>query len=166
MWGTHMTKIATIIISGAAMLGLVGAAFAQGAPPTPEQRAQRAAETRASLFTVLGASFGPVGGMLRNPASFNAATASTSAARVEVLAGMIKEMTALDTSKVVTTSEARPIVWTERADFEKKADDLVKAATAFKVAAAGGDQAATLKAAGAVGGACKSCHDKFRDEKK
>lgn len=161
-----MTRLVTAIIAGAAALGVAGAAFAQGAAPTPEQRAQRAYETRDSLFKVLGASFGPVGGMLRNPSSFNAAAAQTSAARVEVLAGMIKEMTALDTSKIVTTSEARPIVWTERADFDKKADDLVKAATAFKVAAATGDQAATLKAAGAVGGACKSCHDKYRDEKK
>jgi cytochrome c556 len=97
---------------------------------------------------------------------YNAQAAELAGTRIEVLAGMIKQTTAADTSKLVPGTEARPIIWTERADFETKADNLVKAAATLKAAAKGGDQAATMKAMADVGASCKSCHDKFRDEKR
>ncbi len=159
-----MKRLIATMVGGVAALGLVGAAFAQGAP-TPEQQAKRAAENRHAFFHTLGYSFGPVGGMLRKQVPFNAAAAGLAATRVEVLAGMIKDVTAADTSKIVTDSEAKANIWTERADFDAKADALVKAAGVLKTAAAAGDEAATTKAMQGVGGACKSCHDKFRQEK-
>lgn len=150
-----------------AALAAVSLSVAVGAlaqtPPTPEEAAKRSAHARHAMFETLGTAFGPVGGMLRGR-PYDAQAAGLAALRVEVIGGMIKQVTALDTSKFVKDTEARPIIWTERADFEKKADDMVKAAQALKAAAAGTDTAAATKAMQGLGGACKACHDKYRDE--
>jgi cytochrome c556 len=143
-----------------ALIGLTGTAMAQKAPPTPEQRAKSVAENRHALFHVIGAAFAPAGGMLRG-GPYDAAAIKLSGERLEVLGGMIKQMTAVDTSKLVPGTGAKPIVWTDRADFESKADALIAAAVALKSST---DEASAKKAAQGVGGACKSCHDKFREE--
>jgi cytochrome c556 len=158
-----MRKIIVSALALVAVASLAGSAFAHD-DHSPASVAKETAGTRHGLFHVIGAAFGPTGGMISNKAPFDAAQAQLAGARLEVLGGMIKQLTATDTSKLVPNSEAKPNIWTERADFEAKADNLVKAATALKIAAAKGDKDGTLKAARDVGGACKSCHDKFRKE--
>lgn len=59
-------------------------------------------------------------------------------------------------------TEALPAIWQRPADFNAAADRLVGAAKGFQVATATGDLAKIQAAAGAVGGACKGCHDNFR----
>jgi cytochrome c556 len=61
-------------------------------------------------------------------------------------------------------SAALPGIWTSQADFKGKADALVKAANDLNAAAKGGNEAATRAAAGAVGKACGSCHDNYRQK--
>lgn len=139
-------------------------AVAQNAPPTPEEQAQQAAELRQSVFKLLGWNMAPLGAMLRNRMPFDAAVAQKSAMRIEQLAPMIPDAFRHDTRQFKVKSEARDIIWTRKSDFESKADGLLKAAGALTAAARSGDKAATLKAAGAVGKACGSCHDDFRDE--
>ena len=53
-------------------------------------------------------------------------------------------------------------IWENFSDFESKADALAKAATELKAAAALGNAGAVKKAAQAVGGTCKSCHQSYR----
>ena len=146
-----------------ALASLGSAAFAHDMS-TPEGRAKDIATTRHGLFHVIGASFAPVGAMMSNHAPFDAKGASLAGTRLEVLAGMIKELTAVDTTKLVPNTGDRPIIWTERADFEGKADNLLKAATALEAAADRGDKDATMKAAHDVAGACNACHAKFRKD--
>jgi cytochrome c556 len=62
-------------------------------------------------------------------------------------------------------TEAKPEIWQDKADFESKAKDL-QAATAKAAAAAPGGLDAFKVAFGAVGKACKACHEKYREEKK
>lgn len=59
---------------------------------------------------------------------------------------------------------AKPEIWTDKADFAKKAADFSAAAKAFKAVADKGDLAGTGKAMGALGGTCKGCHEKFRQK--
>jgi cytochrome c556 len=136
----------------------------EAAPPSPEQVAKSAIETRQGLFKVMAASFGPVGGMLRNRVPFDAAVVEKNAGRVEVLAGMIPELYLNDTRKAGAGVKTGALdgIWTGQADFKAKADDLGKAANALVAAAKSGDKAKTLAAAGAVGKACGSCHDSYR----
>ena len=53
-------------------------------------------------------------------------------------------------------------IWEKFSDFESKADAFARAATELKVAAASGNAGAVKKAAQAVGGTCKSCHQSYR----
>ena len=62
-------------------------------------------------------------------------------------------------------TEAKPDIWDNKAEFESRAKDL-EAATAKAAAAAAGGLDAFKVAFGDVGKACKSCHEKFREEKK
>jgi cytochrome c556 len=62
-------------------------------------------------------------------------------------------------------TEALPAIWDRPADFAAAADRLVGATKGYQAAVATGDLAGIQKAAGAVGGACKNCHDSFRKPK-
>jgi cytochrome c556 len=152
-------------IAIAALATLAGTAFAQQQPPTPQQAAEKAAHARHAMFETIGTAFGPAAAALRNKAAYDAGKTSLAATRIEILAGMIKEVTVTDTSKLVTTTEAKPEIWANRADFESKADNLVKAAQALKVAASSTDVDAGIKATQGLAAACKSCHDTYRKQK-
>jgi cytochrome c556 len=159
-----MNGITRIGVVALGSLIVASAAMAQGAPPpTPEQQAQTAALTRQGLFKIQVFVFGPVGGMLRG-APFDAAVAEKAAERLQVTGGLIPEVFAKDTHTFTLTTKAREGIWTNKSDFDSKANDLVKAAVDLEAAAKTGDKAATLKAAGAVGKACGACHDQFRDK--
>lgn len=61
-------------------------------------------------------------------------------------------------------TEALPAIWEKPAEFSSAADRLVGASADLVAAAQSGDAAATGEAAKAIGGACKNCHDQFREE--
>ena len=158
-----MNRLSKLGLAAVCSVAAVTVALAQPAPPTPEQMAQNAVKTRKGLFDVQSFSFGPVGAMLRG-APFNQAAVVKAAQRVEFTAGLIPEVFQNDTRKFQVETKAREGIWTNKSDFEAKAKDLLDAATALETAAKTGDEAATKKAAGAVGKACGACHDQFRDK--
>jgi cytochrome c556 len=159
-----MNGITRIGIVAVGSLVVASAAMAQGAPMTPEQQQTAAILTRQGLFKVQGFVFGPVGGMLRG-GKFDAAVAQKAAERLQVTGGLIPELFAKDTHAFTgTPTKAREGIWTNKSDFDAKANDLVKAATDLEAAAKSGDEAATKKAAAGVGKACGACHDQFRDK--
>jgi cytochrome c556 len=136
-----------------------------GGPPTPEQQAEQAVLTRQGLLKVVGFYMAPLGGMLKNKIPFDATKAGNSATHIAQLGGMIPDVFVSDTSKVTSLkTKAKDGIWTNTADFNSKADDLVKAANALADAAKSGDKGTTLKAAAAVGKACGACHDNYRNK--
>lgn len=153
-------------LGAAALLALapISATFAQDAPASPEETAQRAVDLRQSLFRVIAYSFGPMGGMLKNKVPFDAAVVQKNSARIEAIAPMIVDVFQEDTRKFTLKTKAREGIWTSKSDFQAKNDDLVKAAAALTTAAKSGDKKATMQAAAAVGKACGACHDNFRDK--
>jgi cytochrome c556 len=159
-----MNGITRIGVAALGSLVMASAAMAQGAPPqTPEQQAATAVLTRQAVFKLNGFVFGPVGGMLRG-APFDAKVAEKAGARLQVLGGLIPEVFMKDTHTFTLTTKAREGIWTNKSDFDSKANDLVKAAADLEAAAKTGDEAATKKAAAAVGKTCGACHDQFRDK--
>jgi len=60
-------------------------------------------------------------------------------------------------------SRAKPEIWTDAAGFEKGMKDAHAAAVALQAVK---DEAAFGPALSALGGSCKSCHDKYRLPKK
>ena len=59
---------------------------------------------------------------------------------------------------------ARAEIWQRPDEFRKDAADFAAAAHRFNAAAQGGDVAAIKAAYPALGGACKTCHDSFRQK--
>jgi cytochrome c556 len=141
-------------------------AVSQGAgPPSPEAQAKSAIEARQGLYKLMATQFGPIGGMLRNTVPFDAAVVARNSARIAVISEIIPELFVNDTRTFTATKTAAlPGIWTSQADFKGKADALTKAANDLNAAAKGGDKAATMAAAGAVGKACGSCHDNYRQK--
>ena len=152
-----------ISIGLTAALSVAVAHAAEPAQRSPEDIAKSAIETRQGLFKVIAAVNGPVGGMQRGQVNFDAAVVEKAASRLVTLGGIIPDLFQNDTRKFTSVkTAAQDGIWNSQADFKAKADELVKAATEVVAVSKGGDKAATLKAAGAIGKACGGCHDSYR----
>ena len=158
-----MRRIVMFGLAGVCALGTLSTVMAEDAPPTPEQQAQRAVDLRQGLFKVQAYAFAPTGAMLKG-APFDAAVVAKAAGRIVSTSGMISEVFQTDTHSFQLKTKARDSIWTNKADFDTKATDLITAATALETAAKSGDKGTTLKAAAAVGKACGACHDQYRDK--
>lgn len=62
-------------------------------------------------------------------------------------------------------TEALPIIWQQLPIFKQRAAGLAGAAHQVAAAAGTGNVAATQVAASNLSGACKACHDQFREKK-
>jgi len=125
------------------------------------EAAHDAIEYRKALMQVMGMNFMPVGEMLQGHAPYNAAEAAKRAGRVAFIARMLDE--AFPEVSRVGNTNAKPEIWTDRADFNKHVQALVDgtAALAAQLQKNPADAAGFKKAAGAAGQACKDCHDKY-----
>jgi cytochrome c556 len=150
-------------MAAASVLTVVSVVSAQTPPQTPQQQAEKAVKTRQGLFDVQAFAFGPVGAMLKG-APVDAPVAQKEAARIQMTAGMIPEVFQLDTRKFKVTTKARETIWGKKSDFDQKASDLQTAAANLEMAAKKGVSSGILEAAEKVGGACKACHDDFREK--
>ena len=156
-----MRKIA-ILLSAIAMIAssMVFTSYAQDM--TPEEQAAAAVDQRKSLFKTIRYNLGPIAGMAQG-APFDAEVAERNARRIAVMATMIPEMLAVDTSafdNIETT--ALDSIWDNQDDIAAKAQALIDNANAFADAAATGEMGATLGAFRAFGGSCGNCHDTYR----
>ena len=129
---------------------------------TPEEQAAAAVDQRKSLFKTIRYNLGPIAGMAQG-APFDAEVAERNARRIAVMATMIPEMLAVDTSNfdnIETT--ALDSIWDNQDDIAAKAQALIDNANAFADAAATGEMGATLGAFRAFAGSCGNCHDTYR----
>ena len=145
-----------VLLSLAALVGLASALPAAAQFQKPED----AVKYRKAAFTVMAAHFGRLGAMANGRAPYDAAAASANA---DIVVGMSKLPYAGFVDGTSGTEKGAPKgnVWTERAKFDaaakKMQDEVVKLAAAAKTEAG-------LKAAfDPAAGACKACHDDFRN---
>lgn len=61
-------------------------------------------------------------------------------------------------------TEALPVIWEDKPDFNDKAKAMQDAAAQLDTVAQGGDVAAIATAFQTTGGKCKACHDKYRED--
>ena len=61
----------------------------------------------------------------------------------------------------VGKTKAKPEIWKNKADFEKKMQDMTAATEVLAKAAAAGEKGAIMKAFKETGGTCKACHDDY-----
>ena len=131
---------------------------------TPEERAAAAVDQRKSLFKTIRYNLVPIAGMAQG-APFDAEVAERNARRIAVMATMIPEMLAVDTSEfdnIETT--ALDSIWDNQDDIATKAQALIDNANAFADAAATGEFSQAMGAFRAFGGSCGTCHDTYRGD--
>lgn len=148
----RMTVLAVLV----ATLGAT-AAHAQFAKP------EDAVKYRKNSLFVMSQHFGRIGAMAQGKAPYNATMAQENADTVALLAKLPWAAFGEGTDMVPET-KAKAAIWDQPAKFKEAADKLQKEAENLRVAAKTGNLDAVKKAFSATAGACKACHDQFKDK--
>ena len=138
-------------------------AAADTASPPPNL-ARQAIENRKAVFTLIGNNFRPVGEILRGTATYESVDVDKYAARVSFLAGLLAD--AFPDSSQTGDTEAKPEVWSNRADFNRRLNEFTQHAAALSQLTKqhGGNAEAFRAAARTVVQDCKGCHDNYRNK--
>lgn len=146
--------ILTIIAVGAAVMSF--GASAQFAKP------EDAVKYRKAAFSVTAAHFGRLGAMASGKAPFDAKVAAENA---EIVANMAKlPWHAFGEGTDTGDTKAKPEVWKQGAKFKEAADKLQSESVKLVAATKTGKEDAFKAAFTATAGACKSCHDDFKNK--
>lgn len=141
-------------------------AGAQAAKPAGE--APPIIKERQENFKAIGGAFKAIRGELEG-GSPDFALIAAKASDINARAGKIADHFPAGTSTADGfKTEALPLIWEKPEEFKAAAAKLADESAKLASLAPGGDATAIEAQAMAMGGACKGCHDKFRqeDEKK
>ncbi|MGE3690502.1 MAG: cytochrome c [Novosphingobium sp.] len=131
-----------------------------GNPDTP---GGRAADSRHENFEQLGDTFKVVGDQLKS-GSPDMAAIRKAASDIAATAPKLESWFPQGSSKADgLRTHALQAVWDKPDEFKQAAAKFVDEANAFKALADSGDAAAVGNGMKALGGACKGCHDKFKE---
>jgi cytochrome c556 len=151
-----MTFAHAFAFAFAAALTAAGAALADPA--------EDAVAARQGFFKLLGAEIGPLAAMAKGEVPYDATKAAAHGSDLKALTGyglpeLFIDGTSQDDLKGKTW--AKPDIWMDKEDFAAKFAALQKAVAdnAGKLGAGRAEMGAAL---GAIGGACKSCHDAYK----
>lgn len=145
-----------LFLAVAAVAGLATALPAAAQFAKPED----AIKYRKAAFTVMAAHFGRVAAMANGRIPFDAKAAASNAEIANMMAALPYAAFGEGTDKGDTRAKAE--IWSERDKFNAGATKMQEEMAKLNAAAKSGDQAAMRTAAGAVGQACKACHDTYR----
>ena len=126
------------------------------------QTADRAIKYRQGIMGAQGWHMGILGGMAKGTRPYDKDAAARSAMFVDQLMLMHNEAFIPGSDKGAPT-RAKPEIWTQKAKFDKYAQDA-KVETAKLAASAGNGLDALRSAIGPVGRACNNCHDDFQNK--
>jgi cytochrome c556 len=150
------TKLMAAAVAVAALGGASLEALAQAKPDVLVAQRQAAMKLQ-------GKYLGPIGGMLKGAAPYNADTVAINATFLENLARMPWDGFVASTSGEKSKTKAS-VFTTDAAKF-RAAADVLEAETAKLGAAARAKNEAGVRAAfGGVAKACGSCHDAYREK--
>ena len=102
-------------------------------------------------------------GMARGQLDYDADLVSKNAEKMAQLTAMIPDLFKVDTSQSGAESDSLATIWENTQDFNEKAVIVTERAKALAKAAKLG-KGEFMKAFGATGAACKSCHDDYRQK--
>jgi cytochrome c556 len=130
------------------------------------EQAEKAAETRQAVLKIVGWNITPLGAMARDldplgPASLFARNAQ----RIAWTITMLPDAFRADTRGHELETEALPVIWDDFERFEELAGNARRSAERLVEVAAGGDEAASRQALGALTDDCKACHERFREKR-
>ena len=137
--------------------------FATAATALAQKKPDEVIEYRRSVMTIVGWNFSPMKDMAKGKIAFDAKEFARHAERIAMIAPQALEGFAKGSDKGAET-DAKPEIWTHFDDFQSKLDDLVKESKTMSEVAAGGDEAKMKEQFKKLGGACKACHDKYKQD--
>lgn len=118
-----------------------------------------AVKARMDGMSAIAENLKTLGQMAKGSIEFQASTARSAAAAIAEHAAATPEL--FETNETDPKSEARPEIWSNFADFAKKASELETIAIEFSTSL---NEPADVKAAmKAFGANCKSCHSAYRE---
>ncbi len=162
-------KLMIASLAGAVMgaAGAVGVALAHDDPmPKNPSPATRAAYVRHENFEKLGKTFKTLNDELKK-GSPSAAVISSSTKTMLSLANALPTWFPRGSGvEARPMSQAKANIWTDAAGFTAAASNLQLQVSKLNQAAVSGDISAVKAQVRPTGGACKACHDKYRNEKK
>lgn len=139
--------------------------FAAGAAVAMDaKQAEQAYETRDSLFHLVGWNIGPLSAMAKQDIPYDAERAELHASRIASLVPMIPDAFAPDTRGFDLDTEAKDVIWEEKEDFLRLAENIREKSAALAGVAGEGDFDRFRSAFVEMGQACKDCHDRFRED--
>lgn len=154
-----------MIAVGALSIMLVSCGGSGGDQAALTDAQSSAIKERQATFKSIGKSFKTIRGQLEGSSPDFAAIGEAAGAinaSASKLAGLFPEGTSVDSG---ADTEALATIWETPEDFEKAAAALIKASTDMQGLAASGDVDAVKGGVGAIGSACKTCHETFRLDK-
>ena len=118
---------------------------------------------RQSVYTMIGWNFMPLAQMVKGKIAFNAAEFSEHADRIAFLTPQLLEGFPAGSDSGAKT-EAKPDIWQNMDDFKTKMDELVRQSKTLADVSKTGNESKMKEQFKKTAGACKSCHDKYRNE--
>ena len=141
----------------------VAAALLATAVTAAAVKPETAIRYRQSVYTMIGWNFVPMVDMIKSKTPWDSAEFAKHADRIASLAPQLLEGFPEGSDKGADT-EAKPEIWKNMDDFKSKMNDLVRETKTLADVAKAGDEAKTRDQFKKTAGACKSCHDKYRNE--
>lgn len=118
---------------------------------------------RQSWFALIGVTVNPLFSMLKGETPWDEKTLAASSGQLATLVNMEWRQGFAPGSEKGTT-RAKPEIWENREDFKARMEDLREAADNLEQAVAGGERKAIAGSIGALGQACKACHDEYKSK--
>jgi cytochrome c556 len=144
------------------LLSVLLAAVSMTASAQQFSKTEDAIKYRKSALTIMGTNFGQLSAMAQGKAPYDAKLAAESGAIVEFAAKL--PWTAFVEGSDKGETKAKPEIWTEQVKFKEAQDKLVNESQKLAVAAKSGKLEDLKVAVAATGGACKNCHDNFKNK--
>jgi len=136
---------------------------AVAASAVAQKKPDEVIEYRRSVMTMVGWNFSPMNAMVKGKIAFDAKEFAQHAERIQFLAPQALEGFAKGSDKGAET-DAKPEIWTHFEDFKSKLNDLIEQSKAMSEVAKAGDEAKMKEQFKKLGGTCKACHDKYKQE--
>jgi cytochrome c556 len=130
----------------------------------PALSGKDAIETRRSAFNLIGKSFKPIGGILKGEVDYNSVNVPEIASRLVFLNGFLHGAFPEDSNLGEPQTKAKPELWKNKEDFEKRLKEFKANAENLQTIAAREKSAspAFKEAAQKVAQDCKGCHDNYK----
>jgi len=146
----------------ATVVASVGAAWVVDA--VAQVKPEILVKQRQAAMTLQGKYFGPLAGMAQGKLPYDANIAQRNAGYLDVLDKMPWDGFDPSTKNVTVKTAALPAIWNEPAKFKEAQERLQSEVSRLGSVSKGGDEGAVKAQIGAVGKACGSCHENFREK--